>query len=39
MNIKEFIKSHPTLKNLDFLTVYTTLETLIREGYILQSTE
>ena len=39
MTITELIKNHPILKDLDFLTVYTTVETLIREGYMIQSVE
>lgn len=35
MNITEYIKSNEKLKNLDFLTVYETILTLIQDGYIM----
>ena len=34
MNIKEYIKSNEVLKNLDFLTVYETINQLIKDGYL-----
>lgn len=36
MNIKEYIKSNETLKNLDFLTVYETINQLIKDGYLVR---
>ena len=36
MNITEYIKSNENLKNLDYLTVFTTINQLIKDGYIMQ---
>lgn len=35
MNIEKYIKNHEKLKNLDFLTVYETILTLMKDGYIM----
>jgi len=37
MNITDYIKNHDKLKDLDFLTVYMTIEALIEDNYILLS--
>ena len=39
MNVSELIKTHPVLKNLDFLTVYKTIQTLIDDGYLLLASD
>lgn len=39
MDITEYIKSNEKLKNLDYLTVFTTIEQLIKDGYILRSVD
>ena len=35
MNIEKYIKSHEKLKDLDFLTVYETILTLMQDGYLM----
>ena len=37
MNITEYIKNNDILKNLDYLTVFTTIQQLIKDGFILQA--
>ena len=37
MNITEYIKNNAKLKDLDFLTVYMTIEALIDDNYIMLS--
>lgn len=34
MNIAEYIRNHEELSQLDFVTVYYTIKTLIDEGYL-----
>ncbi len=36
-NITEYIKNNENLKNLDFLTVFATIQQLIKDGFILQA--
>ena len=36
MNLSDYIKNHPVLQQMDFLTVYKTIQALIADGYIIQ---
>lgn len=37
--ITDYIKNNEKLNKLDYLTVFTTIEQLVKDGYILQSVE
>lgn len=39
MTITEYIKNNENLKNLDYLTVFATIQQLIKDGFIMQGVE
>ena len=39
MNITDYIKTHERLKDLDFLTVYTVIMALVKDGFILMDSD
>ena len=39
MNIKEYIENNEVLNSLDYLTVFTTINQLIEDGYLMRSVD